>query len=155
MKRLLTLLLILAVVHVLAADAPEKVTGKNNAGTDLTSTGVTVSDGHSSYTFYPSGDFDSGPLGMSGRTLKGTWKFIEHDAGTATKVEVIAMQGWMNGLSGNDDWRRIVFCIWPGKVIDSKKQPEGPRLELWLPSNYTGYWLIDEMSKTQKPEAAK
>jgi len=120
---------------------------------EMKESGITLTDGSSSYTFAKDGTFSSDPLGMSGRTFKGSWKIEDHSAGSAAKVVVEAKFGWINGLSPNDDYRRIVFFVYSGKTVLFERPDVGFGM---LPKNhYKCYWLIDEMTKIAKPATAK
>jgi hypothetical protein len=120
---------------------------------EMKDSGITLTDGSSSYTFAKDGTFRSEPIGMSGRTFYGRWEIEDHSAGSPAKVVAEAKLGWINGLNLNDDYRRIVFVIYPGKTIPFER----PDIVVgMMPENhYKCYWLIDEMSKLAKPEIAK
>ncbi len=143
---IITLLVILAAMPCHSEPPPDPAI-------EMKDSGITLADGSSSYTFAKDGKFSSGPLGMSGRTLKGSWKIEEHSAGSAAKVVVEAKFGWINGLSPNDDYRRIVFFIYSGKTVPFERPDVVVGM---LPQqHYKCYWLIDEMTKIAKPATFK
>ena len=126
---------------------------------EMQESGITLTDGSSFYTFAKDGTFSSEPLGVSGRTFKGHWKLEDHSAGTAAKVIVEAKLGWINGMSANDDHRRIVFFIYSGKTTPYR-HPRGcdgkPLVFGAFPeSYYKCYWPIDEFIKITKPADRK
>src|SRR5690242_4812813 len=62
-------------------------------------------DGSSYYLFKKDGTFSSGPLGMSGRVITGTWKKQDN---------LFVIQGqwsWVNGLSQENDYRKMVLYV--------------------------------------------
>ena len=69
-----------------------------------------ISDGSSVYIFSPNGKFKSTPVGLSGRTIEGTW------TNDSTKIYIKGKWGWMNGLSSNNDFREMDIHI--GSVSD-------------------------------------
>ena len=106
----------------------------------------TLSDGASYYSFAKAGGFSSGPMGMSGRELKGTWQ----DAGDK-HFTVVAEEGWMNGISQPGNFRRMVFVIYD--VHPREIQPE---VRTGLPGNwdlFDGYFFIEEVSIIVPPSA--
>ena len=66
---------------------------------------VCISDGSSLYLFHPDGKFHLEPLGLSGRTVEGSWK---RDSGI---VKITGKWGWVNGLSKEDDFREMEIHI--------------------------------------------
>ncbi len=110
----------------------------------------TLSDGASYYRFAEDGTFKSGPMGMSGRELNGTWKTSDGE-----RFIIVAKVGWMNGLNLPGDYRRIVFHISHLRKQTPKTEPSGgisiggspPPEDL-----FQGYWFIDEFVKTEKPK---
>lgn len=122
---------------------------------ELQASGITLTDGSSSFTFAKDGTFVSAPLGMSGRTLKGHWKLEEHAAGLPAKVVVEAKAGWVNGMSLDHDHRRMVFFIYSGKTVRYERPKGGDGKPLVLgsfpESYYQCYWIIDEFTKIAKP----
>src|SRR5689334_2900227 len=62
-------------------------------------------DGSSYYLFKKDGTFKSGPLGLSGREIEGTWK--QRDA----LFVIEGRWGWMNGASLDNDYKRLTLYI--------------------------------------------
>lgn len=142
--RLLSLLFALSacllginVVVLRAADtiSPEKVIETEGA--------LVISDGSSKYIFCKGGRFESRPVGISGRTMRGYWERNKDG-----QFVVVVLLGWVNGLSGNDEYRRIVFSIYD---IYRESQPKRTASQ---PKNpvYSTYFLIEEFVRIEKPE---
>lgn len=106
---------------------------------------LAIHDGASFFVFKADGTFESFPDGMSGRILKGTWKA---PPGEGVLVEVIAVQSWLNGGSMQDDYRKLVFAIYPGKT----RPFTGTGLGDSPKRVFEGYWLLQELTKTPKPK---
>jgi len=92
-----------------------------------------LSDGSSTFIFYKDGKFQSFPVGQSGRTLSGKWTYER------TGFTAVAKADWMNGFHSNDDYRKIVFIIYPtpSEHIDGA---------------YQGYFYIDELNRISKED---
>jgi len=107
---------------------------------------ITISDGVSYYTFKADGNFASGPIGMSGRTISGTWKV---DTGRPNAPFVVEGKwSWVNGISRNDDYRRMVVSIWPGSfrpAIGAEKDGFLSAKEM-----FDCYFVIDELTAIKK-----
>jgi len=71
---------------------PESILGKRE---------LCISDGSSIYIFFPDKTFRLEPIGMSGRTIKGTWTNDSH------RIHIVGQWSWINGLSPNDDFREM------------------------------------------------
>jgi hypothetical protein len=106
--------------------------------------GISICDGSSFFTFSKDGSFESGPLGMSGRTMKGHWTKDADGHLVAT-----ARLGWINGASSGDQYRRIVFFI----SHVSKRKEEGDKIRHgFAPSTlFDSYFFIEEMMSIPKP----
>jgi hypothetical protein len=108
---------------------------------------LAITDGSSFYIFSRDGTFHSYPNGMSGRLLDGTFTSDGEDVTTFT---VIAKQTWLNGVSADDDYRKIVFRVYPGSNKPGETASNGggaaPPKAIW-----SGYYLVDELSKIPKP----
>jgi hypothetical protein len=102
---------------------------------------ISIADGSSFFTFSKDGSFQSGPLGLSGRTFEGRW--------TASNLTftVIAKLGWVNGASTDQDYRRIVFVIYDVW----KRRPDTKPFRRSQPEFFDSYFLIDELAKIPKP----
>ncbi len=105
---------------------------------------ISISDGSSFFTFTKDGSFQSGPLGVSGRTFEGHWTAHE------LTFTVEAKLGWMNGLSTGKDYRRIVFVIY-----DVRKRPSETKPSFGPAVLYDSYFLIDELVSIPKPQDTK
>ena len=105
----------------------------------------TITDGSSYFTFSQDGKFRSGPMGMSGRELSGTWTVADK-----TELTVIAQVGWINGLQPRDDYRRIVF-----RVSTLRKRPALATISLGAPAElFDSYCLVEEFVKIPKPKVS-
>ena len=60
------------------------------------------SDGSSFFAFHKGGRFESGPMGISGRTIEGTWT-MDQDG----RYVVKGKWGWINGISVTNDFRTM------------------------------------------------
>jgi hypothetical protein len=98
---------------------------------------LTINDGSSFYTFKKDGSFLSGPCGISGRTMSGSWRAPGGDTSKTVLFEIDAQVGWMNGIQPPHDFRTIKMWVYPGFYRD-KSATAGP---------YKCYFLIDEMKK--------
>ena len=83
----------------------------NRDGSALRSTLATrgyfaFSDGSSVYVLRADGTFELTPHGISGRTVTGFWQSDDE-----RNVTVIGKWGWVNGLSRDDDYRRMAFAV--------------------------------------------
>jgi hypothetical protein len=67
-----------------------------------------IADGSSYYRFSKNGVFDSGPLDVSGRTIRGEWK----QSGDYFFV-IEGEWSWANGISNPGDRRRLCMIIEP------------------------------------------
>jgi hypothetical protein len=68
---------------------------------------LVLSDGSSVFLFHPDGAFEMGPIGMSGRTIKGRWK--------EDRPMLIVQGTWsaVNGISREGDIREMtIFLGW-------------------------------------------
>lgn len=136
-KLLLLLFLIVSFRAAAAADAPiSALEAIEQFGR------VSVSDGTSYFSFAKDGSFDSGPLDLSGRTLRGRWI-----NGVDGRIVVTARLGLKNGISSGNQYRRIVFFIW--HVSRRAREPattaEPPA------SRFDSHFLIEEMLQIPKP----
>lgn len=101
---------------------------------------LSISDGSSFFTFSKDGSFQSGPLGMSGRTFEGRWTAHERTFTVEAKLE------WINGPSLSREYRRIVFVIYDLRKRSSETKPTfGPAVL------YDSYFLIEELVSIPKP----
>lgn len=61
-------------------------------------------DDSSYYLFFKDGNFDSGPLTLSGRTIQGTWKQSGDDQFT-----IEGKWSWLSGAHSLNDKRRLIM----------------------------------------------
>lgn len=104
-------------------------------------------DGSSYYLFEKDGAFKSGPLGMSGREIEGTWKFKERF------FIIQGRWGWINGESPENDYRRLTLYISKPEAVEVVRHlqmVEGLDVKV-----YKTYFEIEELQKIPKPEAVK
>ena len=104
--------------------------------------GIAISDGSSYFRFSKDGSFESGPIGISGRTMKGHWTKNSDGFFVAT-----ARLGWVNGISSGDQYRRIVFHI---SHVTKRAVPLKPGFGTSA-EIFDSYFLIDEMVSIPKP----
>ena len=104
---------------------------------------VAIADGSSYFEFSKDGSFHSGPLGMSGRTMKGYWT-KDADGHLVATVRL----GWINGFPPENEYRRIVFFI---SHVTKRAVPLKPDFD---PSTeiFDSYFFIDGMTTIPKPE---
>jgi hypothetical protein len=106
------------------------------------------SDNSSVYVFKKDGTFNSCPLGMSGRTITGTWKADE------PLFEIQGVWSWINGLSALDDRRKMILYVSPRgtfKTIDHLPcSTESMPIKV-----YDCYFLVEELSKIPKAPDSK
>jgi hypothetical protein len=67
---------------------------------------IAISDGSSIFIFKRTGDFNLIPVGVSGREIAGTWRMKENGY-----IEITGTWKWENGLSVDDDHRRMIVHI--------------------------------------------
>lgn len=106
------------------------------------------SDGSSVYVLKKDGTFALEPVGISGRTIQGYWQSDDD------RLFVVTGQwGWVNGLSRDDDYRRMTFAVtaYPAERV---AVPVTTRTRL---SVNGAYFVMDELVKTTKAafDAAK
>ncbi|MCX6852455.1 MAG: hypothetical protein NTY98_26490 [Verrucomicrobia bacterium] len=135
-KHLIAVLFYLSCSPAFSADVLEPMKAIEQFGA------ITIGDGSSFFSFAKDGSFDSGPLGESGRSLKGYWFKDENGMFVVT-----ARLGWVNGLSLNDQYRRIVFHI----SHVSKNGKKGITSPWTAEPDFDSYFLIDEMIAIPKP----
>jgi hypothetical protein len=105
------------------------------------------SDGSSYYLFRKDGTFKSGPLGLSGRTIDGTWKFGD------PLLNIEGNWGWINGISALNDTRKMRLFVHPTKTF--KTAP----FVRWISEKgaikiYDCYFGIEELVKIPQPPTA-
>jgi hypothetical protein len=88
------------------------------------------------------GSFKSGPLGLSGREITGTWK--AHD----NFFLIEGRWGWMNGASPVDDRRRMTLYVSTPTAVETLKtmSPVDESVNVKI---YKCYFLIEELQKVE------
>ena len=113
---------------------PESILGKQE---------LCISDGSSIYIFSPDKTFRLEPLGMSGRTIKGTW------TSDSDGIHIFGQWTWINGLSSKDDFREMDIHI--GSLQDSTRD-QTSMLTASKHKIYECYFLIERVEKKKKSE---
>jgi hypothetical protein len=99
-------------------------------------------DGSSYYSFKRDGTFKSGPMGLSGREITGTWK-------SEDRLFVIeGIWGWMNGVSPVDDYRKMtIYVSTPISVETAKRMsPVDASANVKI---YNCYFIVEELRKVK------
>jgi len=74
---------------------------------------VYLSDGSSMYMFQRDGQFTLEPLGMSGRTIEGQWKYADNF------LHITGIWSWANGISPTNDRREMdIYVGWISSKTD-------------------------------------
>jgi hypothetical protein len=127
---------------VSAADFPEPLKIIQSEGQFV------FTDGSSYYLLKKDGTFKSGPLGLSGREITGTWKAKD-------SLFVIEGQwGWVNGLSALNDYRRMTIFVSTPTSVETVKRMS------WVEASadvkvYKCYFIVDELQKLPRPQSAR
>ena len=116
---------------------------------------LVFTDGSSYYDFERNGLFYSGPLGLSGRTIEGTWKLATAND-FAGPLVIQGTWGWVNGFSAINDTREMMMSVYPRtgqparKGSDAVLSPVGraPRRAKLR----SCYFVIDELVTLPKPK---
>ena len=96
-------------------------------------------DNSSVYLFMDDGSFFMDPNGMSGRSIEGTWTYLD-----SNKFEITGEWGWCNGLSVLNDKRVMVLYV---NLISGETSVSQ---SLWRSSDsrlYDVYFVIEELTK--------
>ncbi len=101
-------------------------------------TEVCLSDGSSLYVFHPKGTFTMEPLGISGRTIEGLWKYDSNG------IRITGTWSWINGLSVPNDRREMDLHI--GAIL-AKKTKHRSRNTGKEHEIQEAYFLIDRLEK--------
>jgi hypothetical protein len=102
-------------------------------------------DNASFYLLKKDGSFQSGPLGLSGRTITGRWEFQ-----LPSRFVVEGRWGWVNGLSPRDDYRRMALIISAAQGFEEKRDVSAVE-PLGLVRIYKCYFAVDELIKLPPP----
>lgn len=105
-----------------------------------------ISDGSSFYIFRKDGSFESTPVGMSGREIKGTWTM---DKGNQLVFKVEGLWTWINGISPRDDFREMTFALYPLSVQEKEIHHTPWRHPSDIDDVYRGYFIIEELKKKE------
>lgn len=100
-------------------------------------------DGTTVFALNADHSFESGPVGMSGRTMQGCWRRV--DERHERFYEVVGEMGWINGMSAPGDFRRMQFVLGP-----PHDRYEGPLLT-GRPV-YRSHFLMEEISAITRPQ---
>lgn len=133
--------ILLIVSAAIAADTVDQI---------IADTGLLVySDGSSFFAFKRGGRFESGPMGMSGRTIDGAWT-RDQDG----RYVVKGRWGWINGLSVTNDYRTMT--LWLSHPHDPSTN--GMLFSMTVTNRpvtiYKVYALVDSLTKDEdtKPQ---
>jgi len=95
-------------------------------------------DGSSIYTLGNDHAFSLQPVGISGRTITGTWA-----PGKGSAFHVTGTWGWVNGASVEDDHRELVFHV---RCTGKRTTADGEQ-----PILYPVYFTIERLGRVQGP----
>jgi hypothetical protein len=136
------LFLVFSASAALAANFPEPLQIIQEEGQFV------FTDGSSYYQFKKDGTFKSGPLGISGREISGTWKSPD------PRFPMFVIQGrwsWINGLSPRDDYRKLTLYIGHPVSVETVEQLSlvggGRNVKV-----YKCYFMVDELQKIPKAQ---
>ena len=108
-----------------------------------TETVLAFSDGSSVYQFYDDGRFLLEPVGMSGRSIDGSWTALD-----SSRFEITGTWGWYNGISAINDIRKMVISV----TVLSEKGTESDLL--WSAADgllWDVYFTVDELTSISVP----
>ena len=108
-------------------------------------------DNSSYYLFHKNHTFESGPVGESGRHIKGTWKTPNHQEG-AFVIE--GQWGWINGTSKPNDFRRMTLTVYPHGIEPEVKGNVSAFLAA-SPKIYRCYFVINELVPIAAPKLSQ
>lgn len=96
-------------------------------------------DNSSLFQFSDDGTFFMEPLGISGRTVEGSWIYLD-----SNRFEINGVWGWNNGISPINDKRKMTMYIYLRSmdIVISES--------LWRSSDtrlYDVYFVIEEVTK--------
>lgn len=84
---------------------------------------ITVLDSPSFFIFYKDGTFRSGPMGLCGPAIEGTWTISTDRPNPSFIVE--GRWFWINGISHRDDFRTMVVDIRAGEFRPTSRSERG------------------------------
>lgn len=112
---------------------------------------LAFTDGSSFYDFEKNGEFHSGPMGNSGRTIEGHWK-PQYD-NFPNNFVIRGKWSRVNGLTAPDDYRKMILSVYP-ESIEPKKTSHGDGilyLAVGAPDKmYRCYFTVEELSKSPR-----
>ncbi len=125
-------------IHAFAGELikPESILGTKE---------LCISDGSSIYIFSPNKKFRLEPVGISGRTIEGTWT-QDFDG-----IHIVGQWSWINGLSANDDFREMDIHI---GYLQDKTREYTSMISASKHKIYECYFLIERLEKKKKNEQA-
>ncbi len=116
---------------------------------------LAFTDGSSFYDFEKNGTFHSGPLGLSGRTIEGTWKLATANDFTGSFV-IQGTWGWVNGASAISDRRTMTMAVYPRTGQPKGKEDRGILLSAGSAPKKVKlrscYFVIKELIALPKPK---
>ena len=133
----LFLILWLTVLTVPASDFPEPVEIIRQEGQFV------FTDGSSYYLFRKDHVFKSGPVGMSGREITGTWKLQD------SFFVIDGHWGWLNGGSRKDDFRQMILYVAKPEGIEKIKK-SSPNYGIHGLKIYKCYFEMESLKKITK-----
>ena len=102
-----------------------------------------ITDGSSVYIFFPDKKFKLAPIGLSGRTIEGTWT-LDSDG-----LHIKGKWGAVNGLSVNNDYREM--DLWIG-YLSSKTTTKHFPMAGGERVIHDCYFYINRLEKTKQGE---
>ncbi|MCA8987836.1 MAG: hypothetical protein KDA78_09365 [Planctomycetaceae bacterium] len=125
-------------VHLSAGELikPESILGKQE---------LCLSDGSSVYYFMPDKTFRLEPIGISGRTIEGTWALDSNG------IHISGQWSWINGLSALDDFREMDIHIGylQNETRDHTSSLQGTKHKI-----HNCYFLIERVEKVKDKQAS-
>ncbi len=116
---------------------------------------LAFTDGSSYYDFERNGTFYSGPLGLSGRTIEGTWKLATVND-FAGPLVIQGTWGWANGFSAVNDRREMTMAVYPRTGQPKRKEDEANLSPVGSAPRRAKlrscYFVIDELVALPKPK---
>ena len=135
--KLVLFCLLLIVSTAFAADTVDQIIAEKGL--------FVFSDGSSFYAFKQGGSFESGPTGMCGRTIEGTWTKDRNG-----RYVVNGKWGWMNGISATNDFR--IMSIYLSNAHDPSPEEGLSSMTITKPVHiYKVYAIIESLEKAKEP----
>ena len=102
-----------------------------------------ITDGSSIYIFFPDKRFQLAPVGLSGRTVEGTWA-LDSDG-----LHIKGKWGAVNGLSMDNDYREM--DLWIGYLTSETTTKHFPMAD-GKRTIHECYFYINRLEKTKQGE---